>query len=157
MYSLLYSWHSQNRLASATREEQHHKLPFAGKTTLLDLLAGRKTSGRLAPGSEILFNGRPPSSALLRRDGACFAAQQRQRHLVSPAALSACRACIPTERAQVPLPPFTACAVGYVEQHDTLLPLLTPFEMLLYTAELKQPRATPRAMKRRLVAALIDK
>jgi hypothetical protein len=45
--------------------------------------------------------------------------------------------------------------VGYVEQHDTLLPLLTPFEMLL--AELKQPRATPRALKRRLVAALIDK
>jgi ABC-type multidrug transport system ATPase subunit len=47
--------------------------------------------------------------------------------------------------------------VGYVEQHDTLLPLLTPFEMLLYTAELKQPRTTPCAQKRRLVAALIDK
>ena len=52
----------------------HHTLPFAGKTTLLDLVAGRKTSGRLAPGSEILFNGRPPSSALLRRDGGCPAA-----------------------------------------------------------------------------------
>jgi ABC-type multidrug transport system ATPase subunit len=46
--------------------------------------------------------------------------------------------------------------VGYVEQHDTLLPLLTPREMLVYTAELKQPRAVPLAEKRRLVDELIE-
>ena len=87
----------------------------SGKSTLLDLLSARKTTGRLAPDSAILFNGRPPSAALLRRD------------------------------------------VGYVEQHDTLLPLLTPAEMLLYTAELKQPRGTPVGEKQRVVAALVDR
>jgi ABC-type multidrug transport system ATPase subunit len=43
-----------------------------------------------------------------------------------------------------------------VEQRDTLLPLLTPVEMLRYTAELKQPRSTPAEVKRQLVAALIE-
>lgn len=41
----------------------------AGKTTLLDLLSGRKTTGHLAPGSCILFNGRPATSGMLRHDG----------------------------------------------------------------------------------------
>ncbi|KAI3436857.1 hypothetical protein D9Q98_006267 [Chlorella vulgaris] len=86
----------------------------SGKTTLLDLLSGRKTTGHLAPGSCILFNGRPATSGMLRHD------------------------------------------VGYVEQRDTLLPLLTPVEMLRYTAELKQPRSTPAEVKRQLVAALIE-
>ena len=67
---------------------------------------------------------------------------------------------------QIPQPPcpfsppdVRVCvhAVGYVEQHDTLLPLQTPYEMLLQTAELKLPRATSRAHKQHLVAALIDK
>ena len=44
--------------------------PAHSKSTLLDLLAGRKTAGRLAEGSSILFNGRRPTAALLRRDGA---------------------------------------------------------------------------------------
>ena len=55
------------------------------------------------------------------------------------------------------LAPPLPVPVGYVEQHDTLLPLLTPAEMLLYTAELKHPHTTPRARKQRLVAALLDR
>ena len=43
---------------------------FAGKTTLLDLVAGRKTMGRLGPESRILYNGRPPTAAYLRTNGA---------------------------------------------------------------------------------------
>ncbi len=39
----------------------------SGKTTLLDLLAGRKTAGELTPDSRILFGGRPPSKSFLRR------------------------------------------------------------------------------------------
>ncbi|KAL4426977.1 hypothetical protein ABPG77_009538 [Micractinium sp. CCAP 211/92] len=46
--------------------------------------------------------------------------------------------------------------VGYVEQRDTLLPMLTPFEMLLYTAELKHPLSMPTAEKRRRVSQLIE-
>ncbi|PRW55890.1 P-loop containing nucleoside triphosphate hydrolase [Chlorella sorokiniana] len=87
----------------------------SGKSTLLDLLAGRKTAGRLAEGSSIRFNGRRPTSAMLRRN------------------------------------------VGYVEQTDTLLPLLTPSEMLLYTSELKHPHTMPRKDKQQLVDALIEK
>lgn len=45
--------------------------------------------------------------------------------------------------------------MGYVEQSETLLPLLTPREMLLYTAELKHPRGSPLQAKRRLVDELI--
>jgi len=84
-----------------------------GKTTLLDLLSGRKTSGRIDPASEVLYDGRRPSQAYLRRH------------------------------------------VGYVEQQDTLLGMLTPFEMLLYTAELKRPRKQALAVKRTQVAELM--
>lgn len=54
------------------RAQHLSSCPFAhpSKTTLLDLVAVRKTSGRLAPGSHILYNGRPPTAALLRRQGA---------------------------------------------------------------------------------------
>lgn len=83
-----------------------------GKTTLLDCWAGRKTFGQLS--GEVLYDGVPPTPALLRRH------------------------------------------VGYVEQRDTLLPMLTPSEMLLYTAELKHPRSLPSAEKRRRVAQLIE-
>lgn len=48
----------------------HWPPPLHSKSTLLDLLAGRKTAGRLVEGSSIRFNGRRPTSALLRRDGA---------------------------------------------------------------------------------------
>ena len=65
----------------------------SGKTTLLDVLAGRKTVGNIS--GEILFGGVHPSRMFLRR--------------------------------------FT----GYVEQFDTLVPILTVDEMLMYTAELK--------------------
>jgi ATP-binding cassette subfamily G (WHITE) protein 2 len=37
----------------------------SGKTTLLDVLAGRKTEGKVD--GSVLFGGRPPSNAFLRR------------------------------------------------------------------------------------------
>ena len=56
-------------------------------------------------------------------------------------------------------PLVSACRVagaGYVEQFDTLLPELTVREMLLYTAELKCPRAEPLPDKRARVERLLD-
>ena len=46
---------------------------------------------------------------------------------------------------------------GYVEQFDTLLPILTVEEMLRYTAELKQPRHIPLNRKQAAVEELLDK
>lgn len=40
---------------------------------------------------------------------------------------------------------------------DTLLPILTVEEMLMYTAELKQPRQVPLADKQAAVEDLLDK
>lgn len=55
-----------------------------------------------------------------------------------------------------PTPDYLRQKVGYVEQQDTLLSMLTPFEMLLYTSELKNPRNVPRNEKRDQVSTLID-
>lgn len=43
---------------------------------------------------------------------------------------------------QKPTQTFLRRYSGYVEQFDTLLPVLTVYEMLLYTAELKISRST---------------
>ena len=85
-----------------------------GKTTLLDCLAGRKTTGNIDPLSRVHYDGRTVSRDYLRR------------------------------------------FVGYVEQQDTLLGMMTPFEMLLYTAELKYSWHTPLTDKKAKVATLID-
>lgn len=69
----------------------------SGKSTLLDILAQRKTVGKIK--GEVLVAGQKPTQTFLRRYS------------------------------------------GYVEQFDTLIPVLTVYEMLLYTAELKTPRA----------------
>ncbi|PNH11015.1 ABC transporter G family member 2 [Tetrabaena socialis] len=45
---------------------------------------------------------------------------------------------------------------GYVEQFDTLLPILTVREMLRYTSELKRPLSEPLASKQAAVEALIS-
>ena len=50
-----------------------------------------------------------------------------------------------------PTRPFLRRYTGYVEQFDTLLPILTVEEMLMYTAELKRPRSESRATKRAAV------
>jgi len=55
---------------------------------------------------------------------------------------------------QTPHPPTIA---GYVEQTDTLIPTLTVYEMLMYTAELKRPREEPLESKRAAVDALIER
>ena len=75
----------------------------SGKSTLLDVLAGRKTVGKIQ--GDIQFGGQKPSKNFLRR--------------------------------------YT----GYVEQTDTLLPILTVEEMLLYTAELKRPMSDSHESK----------
>ncbi|GLC74614.1 hypothetical protein PLESTF_001535200 [Pleodorina starrii] len=46
---------------------------------------------------------------------------------------------------------------GYVEQFDTLLPILTVREMLLYTAELKRPVSEPLVAKTRAVDSLLGR
>ena len=71
----------------------------SGKSTLLDILAQRKTVGKLK--GQVLIAGYPPTQTFLRR------------------------------------------YAGYVEQFDTLIPVLTVHEMLLYTAELKTSRSVP--------------
>ena len=75
----------------------------SGKSTLLDVLAGRKTVGKIS--GDIKFGGEKPSRNFLRR--------------------------------------YT----GYVEQTDTLLPILTVEEMLLYTADLKKPISESKKSK----------
>ena len=82
-----------------------------GKTTLLDILAGRKTSGKIE--GDIRYNGVKPSASLLKT------------------------------------------TVGYVEQFDTLVPNLTVFEMLLYTAYLKRPSSESKEDKEKRVDAVI--
>ena len=44
---------------------------------------------------------------------------------------------------------------GYVEQFDTLLPILTVEEMMMYTAELKRPMSESIASKRQAVEELV--
>lgn len=56
-----------------------------------------------------------------------------------------------------PTRPFLRRFTGYVEQFDTLLPILTVEEMLLYTAELKRPRQIPLSEKQAAVEELLDK
>lgn len=56
-----------------------------------------------------------------------------------------------------PTAKFLRRHVGYVEQHDTLLSMMTPYEMLLYTAELKHSRYQPMSQKQSQVMQLIDK
>lgn len=56
-----------------------------------------------------------------------------------------------------PTRPFLRRYTGYVEQFDTLLPILTVEEMLMYTAELKRPRSESRATKRAAVEELLNK
>lgn len=50
-----------------------------------------------------------------------------------------------------------ACLGAVLPATDTLLPILTVEEMLLYTAELKQPRSIPLADKQAAVEELLDK
>ena len=56
-----------------------------------------------------------------------------------------------------PTRPFLRRCTGYVEQFDTLLPMLTVEEMLMYTAELKRPLSEPAAAKRAAVEELLQK
>jgi ABC-type multidrug transport system ATPase subunit len=85
-----------------------------GKSTLLDVMSGRKTTGRLTSGA-VLYAGQPASEHFLRRH------------------------------------------TGYVEQFDTLLPALTPREMLMYTAQLKRTIQEPTSAKRAVVESVIEK
>ncbi|KAK9803172.1 hypothetical protein WJX72_008884 [[Myrmecia] bisecta] len=57
---------------------------------------------------------------------------------------------------EAPSPMFLRRYTGYVEQFDTLIEMLTPAEMLLYTAELKCPVSEPLEGKRARVDTLIE-
>lgn len=56
-----------------------------------------------------------------------------------------------------PSPQFLRKYTGYVEQFDTLLPILTVEEMLMYTAELKRPRTEPILSKQAAVARVLTR
>lgn len=53
--------------------------------------------------------------------------------------------------------PFLCRFTWYFEQIDTLIPQLAPREMLMYTAELKQPRDVSGNAKRAIVESVLDK
>lgn len=103
-------------LLDTSESECTKNIPLsAGKTTLLDLLAGRRIKGRISSKSEISYDGHPPTP------------RYKQHH------------------------------VGYVEQQDTLLEMMTPYEMLMYTAQLKLSRATSKEEVKIRVQDLIEK
>jgi len=54
-----------------------------------------------------------------------------------------------------PTPEYLRRYTGYVEQFDTLLPILSVYEMLLYTAELKRPLKESLGAKKQAVEELI--
>lgn len=56
---------------------------------------------------------------------------------------------------ETPSQNFLRRYTGYVEQNDTLLPMLTVEEMLMYTAELKKPITDSRESKRDAVEELL--
>ncbi|GLI65656.1 hypothetical protein VaNZ11_009256 [Volvox africanus] len=58
---------------------------------------------------------------------------------------------------QKPTPQFLRRYTGYVEQFDTLLGILTVYEMLMYTAEMKRPISEPLESKRAAVEELLEK
>ncbi|GLC33334.1 hypothetical protein PLESTB_000344800 [Pleodorina starrii] len=58
---------------------------------------------------------------------------------------------------QKPTPQFLRRYTGYVEQFDTLLGILTVYEMLLYTAEMKRPISEPLESKKQAVEDLLEK
>lgn len=94
-----------------------------GKTTLLDVLSLRKTWGIIE--GEISYNGAPPTRATLRRHR-----ESRRPRALGPARVSTCRRCchalLLSPLSFTPFWVLPPCAVGYVEQADTLLPMLTP-------------------------------
>jgi len=83
-----------------------------GKSTLLDVLAKRKSTGRVE--GALLYGGKEPTQSFLRKN------------------------------------------VGYVEQQDTLLGMLTVYEMLLYTVELKTCISVSRGDKEAKAEKLVE-
>ena len=115
-----------------------------GKTTLLDVISGRATAGKVD--GLLLYGG---GGGI----GDPADAHNGQGGDEGVAAGAASRGGL-----QHPSRRFLAENVGYVEQFDRLLPNLTPAETLLYTAELKRDvRETKRARRaavERVIATL---
>ncbi len=111
--------------------------PSGSKTTLLDCWAGRKTFGQMT--GQVLYDGEPPTAALLRRHGELRSVQSWE---VGAAPLEGGSAVTASLHASLGLfstmnrlreynsvLSWGTIVVGYVEQRDTLLPMLTPFEV----------------------------
>ena len=126
----------------------------AGKSTFLDLLAGRKTVGEQK--GDILFSGVRPTKAFLKRytGAALRALQSCRRRGVVPAALMTGNGYVSGQQGRSLKGRFGHA--GYVEQFDTLLAELTVREMLLYTAELKCSLSESLAKKKRRVDSLLE-
>ena len=125
----------------------------AGKTTLLDVLAGRKTQGEQS--GRILFAGQKATRAFLKRftgDSNCCA--RLHATLCAPPTPPQAAA-LHTESLCLAIPTLAMLwgHAGYVEQFDTLLAELSVREMLMYTAELKRPVQVRSINRCRLSAA----
>jgi hypothetical protein len=141
----------------------------------LGLLAGRKTVGSTQ--GSILFAGNKPTRQFLRKFTGYV--EQFGKGVVQPPLSILCltAACSIAATAGVSTssdPPACCwlrlipllCALRLLLRPfcctplvpaDTLLPILTVEEMMLYTAELKRPRSEPLAAKKAAVAQLLEK
>ena len=153
----------------------------SGKTTLLDVLAGRKTGGRVE--GSVLFSSVKASSMFLRRYTGyveqCGARAdpktpnannpdtlpcQRRRLLLRALHLSPSHHGRTGDWSCVRQPLLSLRRHGAMKKikifcmqcADTLVDVLTVEEMLMYTAELKRPLRESTASKRAAVDALIQ-
>ena len=119
----------------------------SSKTTLLDVLSGRTTAGTLAREGCVTYGGVRGipflSSIFFSRDKA-----RKQKNTL----LKTKNPPPPKKKKKKqarPTPAFLRHACAYVEQRESLVPNLTVFEMLMYTAELRLPARTTTLEERR--------
>ena len=124
----------------------HGTPQLAGKTTLLDVISGRKTSGGID--GDILYGiSKPSKSFLARNTGQYTCTSKAHRSVLSTSHL---------RQSQHGSTTFVY-ASGYVEQFDTLVDNLTVREMLKYTAMMKLPTSKPTSEKYDAVERIIEK
>lgn len=118
-----------------------------GKSSLLNMVAARiRSKGGVISGS-ILFNGEGlPEQARRFHLSALLSAPSTLR----PEATCSGRRASTRRGTQV-----VRNVVGYVTQHDHLLPLLTVRETLSYAARLRMPEEMPEADKLRRVGVVV--
>ncbi len=117
----------------------------SSKTTLLDVLSGRTTAGTLARegcvtygGVREEFFGCSEVSSVIN-----FSKTKDKKNSLYKKRKK------PSKKQARPTPAFLRHACAYVEQRESLVPNLTVFEMLMYTAELRLSAKTTTLEERR--------